>query len=131
MRTDGGGSHPPRQYGLRPRTENHKTKINFNQTLQSRDSKPFLSPCSISPPPQKHPKLFLLKSSQDSTKMDVAKDAFKTCCTGAICSGKPAATPMVQPLDRTPPGTEAWIWKRYSESVNKLSNLGGVLRFGG
>ncbi len=63
--------------------------------------------------------------------MDVAKDAFNTCCTGAICSGSPAATALVQPLKRTPPGTKAWIWKRYTESVNKLSNLGLVRWFVG
>lgn len=123
---------PSRQYGLRPSTENHKTKINFNQPNPpippNSTHLPFLHFPSPSLPPQKQPNFYfhvLQKKSQDSTKMEVAKDAFKTCCTGAICSGKPAATPMVQPLERTPPGTEAWIWKRYSESVNKSSNLGG------
>lgn len=97
--------------------------------LHSSPLSPF--PFPLTPPPKKTKLLFscFAKKSQDSTKMEVAKDAFKTCSTGAICSGKPAATPMVQPLERTPPGTEAWIWKRYSESVNKSSNLGG--NFGG
>ena len=128
MRMDGGGDFDPEQKITKPRS------TSTNQTLQSLQT-PLISPFSISLPPHSPPKKTqtffscFAKKKQDSTKMEVAKDAFKTCCTGAICSGKPAATPMVQPLERTPPGTEAWIWKRYSESVNKSSNLGG--NFGG